>query len=79
MTRKNKDILTEELMELSSEDLKEKIEEWRRELFGLRLNATTAHVKDYSQFKKLRKNIARGLTFLEQKKSETISPVSFDN
>ena len=51
-------------------ELKEKIEAIRRELFSLRLNASTAHVKDYSLFNKLRKNIARGLTMLHQKQQK---------
>ena len=34
---------------------------------ALRLNSSTSHVKDYSQFKKARKNIARILTYLRQK------------
>lgn len=36
----------------------------RDELFTLRLNASTAHVKDYSRFKTLRKRVARMLTVL---------------
>lgn len=58
--------------ELKSAEIRkteEHLEQWRKELFGLRMNSLTAHVKDYSQFKKLRKNIARALTFLQQKKS----------
>ena len=58
---------SEELKNLEAKELLKKVEEWRRELFSLRLNATTAHVKNHSQFKKLRKNIARGLTLLGQK------------
>lgn len=57
----------EELNPLDEKALQEKVEEWRRELFGLRLNASTTHVKDYSRFAKLRKSIARGLTLLTQK------------
>ena len=44
-----------------------KLDSVRRELFTLRLNTVTAHVKDYSQFKKARKNIARILTSLRLK------------
>lgn len=47
---------------LSHAQLHEKLEEVRRELFSFRLNAVTAHVKDYSQFAKKRKTIARLLT-----------------
>ncbi len=44
-----------------------KLNELRRELFSLKLNTSTTHVKDYSQLKKTRKNIARILTLIGQK------------
>lgn len=50
-----------EIREMSVEQLVEKIESLRRELFSLRLNA--AGVKT----KKVRKDIARALTYLRQK------------
>jgi len=59
--------LKNDLSQLKVDDLKERLDALRRELFSLRINAATAHVKDYSQFKKLRKNIARAETFLGQK------------
>jgi ribosomal protein L29 len=55
-----------ELVGLNLTELKTKVIEWRRQLLSLRLNAATSHVKDHSQFNKLRKNIARGLTFLQR-------------
>ena len=58
-----------EFKELDTATLKEKVEQLRKELFRLRINASTAHVKDYSQFEKLRKNIARALTVISQKES----------
>lgn len=54
----------EELRGLKPQEIKTKIEEWRRELFGLRLNVRTSHVKNYAQFSILKRNIARGLTLL---------------
>lgn len=60
----------EELKKMSSQDLKEKLDAMRRELFGLRLNSTTAHVKDYSQFNKLKKNIARVASYLRQAQAQ---------
>jgi ribosomal protein L29 len=51
---------------LGEKELLEKVSEFKRELFGLRLNSITSHVKDYSQFKKLRKNVARALTYLNK-------------
>lgn len=57
----------DELKKLNAAQLKEKLESLRRELFSVRLNAQTAHVKDNSQFKQFRKDIARVLTFMKQK------------
>ena len=57
----------DELKELTIEQLAEKVNSLRRDLFGLKLNAVNTHVKDYSQFSKLRKDIARALTYLHQK------------
>ncbi len=57
--------ITKELAGLGATELKAKVIEWRRQLLSLRLNAATSHVKDFSQFTKLRKNIARGLTYLK--------------
>lgn len=57
----------QELKALSSSQMKEKLEEIRRELFSIRLNARTAHVKDNSQFGKKRKEIARLLTYMQQR------------
>ena len=37
--------LKQELQNMDSNQLKEKVDGFRRELFGLRLNATTSHVK----------------------------------
>ncbi len=54
------------LSQMSKKELSEQLASYRRELFGAHLNSATAHVKDYSQFKKLRRNIARVLTFLNQ-------------
>jgi ribosomal protein L29 len=55
-----------ELAQMNAQSLVEKLVQLQRELFSLRLNTATAHVKDYSQFKKLRKDIARILTQLHQ-------------
>lgn len=60
---------TDELKKLKEMNLGElvvQLASLRRDLFNLRLNATTAHVKDYSQFDKLRKNIARMQTVIRQ-------------
>ncbi len=59
--------LKDTLKQLEIKDLALKLDSLRREYFTLRLNSSTSHVKDYSQFKKSRKNIARTLTALRQK------------
>ena len=56
-----------QLAALQPHQLHEKLDEVRRELFSIRLNAATAHNKDYSQFKKKRKIIAQLLTYIAQK------------
>jgi ribosomal protein L29 len=56
---------------LNYAQLQEKLEEVRRELFSFRLNAVTAHVKDYSQFAKKRKTIAQLLTRMTTIQSKT--------
>lgn len=61
--------IKDELKQLSADELRAKIEAIRQELFSYRLNSATAHIKDYSQFKKNRAHIARGLTYLRQKQS----------
>lgn len=57
----------QKLQQLSVEDLRIKLEGTRRDLFGLRLNAATSQVKDHSQYKKLRKYIARIMTAIRVK------------
>jgi ribosomal protein L29 len=58
-----------EINQLTNEQLLEKINDARRALFALRLNAATTALKDYSQFRKLRVSIARMQTVLNQRAS----------
>ena len=51
---------------MNAQQLTEKLDSLRHELFGLRLSVSTAHVKNHAQFKELRKNIARVLTRMQQ-------------
>ena len=62
--------IKEEFKLLSNEELKIKLEALRRERLNLLMSASTEHVKDSSQFKKLRRNIARVLSYLQQKQKE---------
>lgn len=56
----------------SLEELHEKLDNARRMRFSLELNSATAHIKDYSQFKQMRKNIARILTELRQRELQSL-------
>ena len=62
-----KDAFKQEVAAMSTAELNEKLDGLQRGLFSLRLNATTAHIKDYSLFKKLRKDSARVQTVMRQK------------
>ena len=61
------------VQQLSVEELQQKIDSTRQDLFGLRLNAATSPVKDYSQYKKLRRQTARLLTAMQLKKAASVS------
>ncbi len=56
-----------ELRNLDAAELHKGIQELKQQLLALKLDVATAHVKDYSLFKKLRRNIAQLSTFLRQK------------
>ena len=66
---KNKDFL-KEISKLNKVDLAKIIEEFRKNKLSLQLASSTAHIRDISQFKKLKKNLARALTVFHQKDSE---------
>lgn len=59
-----------ELKKMDVKKLQEQITAMRKELFELRLSAASTHIKDNSQFKKLRTNIARALTYVRQKEQD---------
>lgn len=56
-----------EMEKLDTKALREKVVALKKELFDLRLSAASTHIKDNSQFKKLRVDIARTRTYLRQK------------
>lgn len=60
-----------ETLNVSEQELRVMLEGVRHKLFTLKLDAQSAHVKDYSQFKKLRRTCARVLTHLRQKELAT--------
>jgi large subunit ribosomal protein L29 len=59
-----------EARELDIEELEERLAATRRELFNLRFQHATGQLENTGQLKEVRKNIARLLTVLNQKKQE---------
>lgn len=60
--------LNEGLSQMTLDQLVSEVKEMRRELFKLRLNSATAHVKSFSSKQaELKKAIARGLTHINQR------------
>jgi large subunit ribosomal protein L29 len=56
-----------ELRNFSIEELRSRIRQWRDELFRSRFKAESSEAKDTSVFKKLKKDIARAGTVLNEK------------
>lgn len=59
------------IQQLSLEDLQKRLDSTRQDLFGLRVNSASTQVKDYSQYKKLRKQVARILTVMRSKTTQS--------
>ena len=59
-----------EARELDIEELEERLAATRRELFNLRFQHATGQLENTGQLKEVRKNIARLLTVLKQKRQE---------
>lgn len=56
-----------ELRQFTVEELKSRIGQWRDELFRSRFKAQSSEVRDTSVFKKLRRDVARAKTLLNEK------------
>ncbi len=59
-----------EVREMGVEELERRVSETRRELFNLRFQHATGQLENTGQLKEVRRNIARLLTVLTQKKQE---------
>ena len=59
-----------EARELDVEELEDRLAATRRELFNLRFQHATGQLENTGQLKEVRKNIARLLTVLKQKRQE---------
>ena len=60
---------TQEIIELSVKDLRERIESEKTNLVRMKMNHAISPLDDLSQIKKARRNIARMLTVLSQKET----------
>ncbi|MDP9145360.1 MAG: 50S ribosomal protein L29 [Actinomycetota bacterium] len=63
-------MLAKELEELSVEDLEQKLLAAREERFRLRFRSATESIENPMQFRVLRRDIARILTVLRQKRGQ---------
>ncbi len=59
-----------EVRELGVDELERRVAETRRELFNLRFQHATGQLENTGQLQKVRRNIARLLTVLNQKQRE---------
>lgn len=60
----------QELKDMSAEELERKIKEFKENLFKLKVKLNTKQLEKTAQVKTARKEIARALTILKQKKSK---------
>jgi ribosomal protein L29 len=62
-------VVNKKFRQADVETLSNEERQLREEYFRLRINIATSHVKKTSQFKELRRNIARALTIKSEKDS----------
>ncbi len=56
-----------EIRNLSVDEIKEKVNTMRKELFNLKLKVTTAQLVDFRSYRTMKKDLARHLTVLLEK------------
>lgn len=56
-----------DLRQLGATELNSRVQQWGEELFRARFKGQTGETRDTSVFRKLRKNIARAKTILNEK------------
>jgi large subunit ribosomal protein L29 len=59
-----------EMRELTETVLKEKVAAWNEEIFNLRFQAKLGQLTNPLRFRTLRRDIARAITILDQKKND---------
>ena len=58
-----------ELRNFSVDELKARVRQWRKELFRSKFKTQSSETKDTSVLRKLRQEIARGMTVLTEKET----------
>ena len=58
---------TKDIREMSTEELKKKIEEYKEELFNLRFSQATGNLEKPSRIKELRKLVAKMKTIIRER------------
>jgi large subunit ribosomal protein L29 len=61
-----------ELKELSLDEIQEKLEETKEELFNLRFQHATGQLDNYRRLRELRKDVARVKTLLRERELEPL-------
>ena len=61
-----------ELTELSLEELAQKLEDLRQELFNLKFQHSTGQLENPMRVKQTKKDIARVLTFINQRQAQAL-------
>ncbi len=65
-----------ELRELSDEELRQKVAEWKRKLLNLRFQLASGQLQNTAEIKKTKKDIARALTILRERELQRQREVS---
>jgi large subunit ribosomal protein L29 len=60
----------DEIRKMDVGSLLKEVDQFKKDIFNLKLNLAVGQAKDYSQLKKIRINIARCLTVLNQKRKK---------
>lgn len=61
-----------ELRELTTEELKRKVEDWKQELFNLRFQQATGQLDNPMRLREIRRNIARAKTILRERELKAL-------
>lgn len=66
-------MIAAELRELEDEDLREKLSDFKRELFNLRIQRVTGEIQNPSRIREVRRTIARIETLIRERERQEAS------